>query len=138
MTLAAEHGKGVKTWPTGNKYAGQYVEDKREGEGEMIYADGSIYRGGWRQGNFHGKGELVFKTDRVGGLSFSARCAPPPCQHECLARTNAGNAARNESNHSDAAPRLDGETGLSTWAGLAYTAMWTRRWTRGREVVRSL
>jgi hypothetical protein len=33
-------GSGVFTWPDGRKYDGEYIDDKKEGNGKYIYADG--------------------------------------------------------------------------------------------------
>ena len=30
-------GKGVYTWPSGDKYEGDYVDDQKEGEGTYYY-----------------------------------------------------------------------------------------------------
>ena len=36
------HGRGLYTWPDGRKYEGQYIEDKKEGEGEYIWVNFSL------------------------------------------------------------------------------------------------
>lgn len=35
------------TWPDGRVYKGKYVNDLREGFGEMIESNGRVYRGDW-------------------------------------------------------------------------------------------
>ena len=42
-----KRGQGTMTYENGNKYEGQWVNDKKEGEGTMTYADGAKYEGQW-------------------------------------------------------------------------------------------
>lgn len=44
------HGKGEFRWANGNKYNGEYKEDKKDGYGEFTFADGKIYKGSWLNG----------------------------------------------------------------------------------------
>jgi len=44
------HGKGIFTWPSGERYEGEYYEDQKHGEGRLTYSDGSYYQGEWRGG----------------------------------------------------------------------------------------
>ena len=53
-----KHGKGVKTWPNGDRYAGDFVEDRKEGVG--TYAFG---RGPWAGERYEGE----FFNDRRHG-----------------------------------------------------------------------
>jgi hypothetical protein len=44
------HGAGILKWKDGKRYEGEFVNDKREGNGTFIWADGRRYIGGWRCG----------------------------------------------------------------------------------------
>ena len=43
-------------WPDQKQYIGQFVEDKRQGEGRFVWPDGREYTGGWQDGKQHGEG----------------------------------------------------------------------------------
>lgn len=56
-------GKGVFTWANGNIYKGDFKNDMREGDGEMIWKDDSSYKGEWKRGLPNGMGmALVIKA----------------------------------------------------------------------------
>lgn len=51
------HGYGVETFHNGERYAGQYLNDRQEGRGSSFYSNGGLkYVGEWRGGNPHGNG----------------------------------------------------------------------------------
>ena len=54
-----KHGQGTFNWESGNYYVGGYVEDLRHGYGEMYWADGSNYKGDWDSGMQHGFGTVT-------------------------------------------------------------------------------
>ena len=37
------------TWADGNVYQGNYMNDLKEGYGELEYTDGRVYKGKWSQ-----------------------------------------------------------------------------------------
>jgi hypothetical protein len=41
-------------------YKGRYVEDERNGYGEMYFTDGTVYKGNWVKGIQSGKGVMIF------------------------------------------------------------------------------
>lgn len=43
-------GKGVFIWNNGNKYTGDFLNDKRNGFGIFEWVDGRKYFGGWSNG----------------------------------------------------------------------------------------
>ena len=51
-------GKGTLTFPNGEKYNGNWVDDKEDGEGTFYYANGDIYIGNFKDGIKHGNGVL--------------------------------------------------------------------------------
>ena len=42
-------------------YQGQFVNDKREGQGTFVWADGRKYIGEWKAGKQHGVGTYISK-----------------------------------------------------------------------------
>ena len=46
-------------WPDGRRYEGQYVDDKKEGNGTFYWSDGRKYQGMWKNGKQDGKGEYT-------------------------------------------------------------------------------
>jgi hypothetical protein len=42
----------------GKKYAGNFINHKIEGKGEINLIDGSFYKGNFKNGKFHGLGVL--------------------------------------------------------------------------------
>lgn len=54
-------GYGVLVDNKGNKYEGNWKQNKRSGKGKQIYANGDVYDGGWHDDLKHGKGILYDK-----------------------------------------------------------------------------
>ena len=48
-------------WKDGKKYGGNFVNDKREGQGTFTWADGRQYIGEWKAGKQHGIGTYISK-----------------------------------------------------------------------------
>ena len=46
---------GEYTWPNGQKYTGDFVDDQFEGYGETTLVDGTIYKGYWKNDKRNGK-----------------------------------------------------------------------------------
>lgn len=44
------NGRGIYKWPDGRIYEGDYVDDKKEGQGILISASGKKYDGAWKSG----------------------------------------------------------------------------------------
>jgi hypothetical protein len=51
-----KHGRGVFTHASGNKYDGDYVHDKRNGRGVLTLANGNYYNGEWKDDERNGQG----------------------------------------------------------------------------------
>lgn len=68
-----KHGKGVKTWPTGDRYEGAFVEDRKEGSGKYTWsargpAAGERYSGAYLNDRRHGYGVYEWPSgDRYAG-----------------------------------------------------------------------
>ena len=54
------NGQGTYTWANGDKYIGEQRNDKREGQGTYTWADGEIYVGEWRNDKKNGKGTTTY------------------------------------------------------------------------------
>ena len=50
----------MKTYANGDKYEGDFVDDKKHGKGVYVYANGDKYEGDWLDGKKHGKGVITF------------------------------------------------------------------------------
>lgn len=73
------HGKGIWLQVDRSRYAGQWLDGKRNGWGEATFSTGGSYTGGWKDNKFDGHGKIVyagsgrtyeglFKDGRVAGL----------------------------------------------------------------------
>ncbi len=64
-----KHGQGVKTWASGDRYEGEFVEDRREGRGKYTWGRGrwagESYEGGYLADQRHGEGTYRFATGDV-------------------------------------------------------------------------
>ena len=54
-----KHGQGIIKYRNGNKYEGEWQDDKRCGQGKYTQADGFIYEGDWRDDWMYGQGSLT-------------------------------------------------------------------------------
>jgi hypothetical protein len=60
------NGRGTFTWKNdGRCYVGQYVLDKKHGEGVFRWPDGREYRGSWRQGKQDGVGVFLSQNGQL-------------------------------------------------------------------------
>ena len=55
-----ENGKGAYTWVSGDKYVGEFKDQRFEGLGAYTWADGNKYVGEYKEGNFNGKGTFTW------------------------------------------------------------------------------
>lgn len=64
-----KQGRGVKTWPNGDRYEGDFVADRKEGVGAYSYgrgpSAGERYEGEWHADRRHGYGEYRWPTGDV-------------------------------------------------------------------------
>ena len=49
-------GHGIKIFKNGDKYEGEWVQDKANGKGKFWHADGDYYEGFWLDDKAHGQG----------------------------------------------------------------------------------
>jgi len=53
------HGQGTYTIPSGQKYVGEFRDDKRDGQGTYTFPDGKKYVGEFRDDKYHGQGTFT-------------------------------------------------------------------------------
>ena len=58
-------GFGVFTWTDGRQYTGNFLNDKKEGKGELVWPDGKKYDGDWKNGRQHGEGYETCASDGI-------------------------------------------------------------------------
>ena len=84
LKAGRKHGKGVKTWPGGDRYEGGFVEDRREGTGMYTWGHasrwpGHRYTGGYLSDRRHGDGVYDWPNgDRLAGPWESDRYTGAP------------------------------------------------------------
>jgi hypothetical protein len=49
-------GKGIETFPNGEKYVGEFKDGKFHGQGTFTWSNGGKYVGEWKDGKEHGQG----------------------------------------------------------------------------------
>ena len=54
------YGTKTNTFANGDKYVGEYKNDKKHGHGSFSYSNGDKYVGQWKDGKRHGKGTATF------------------------------------------------------------------------------
>ena len=54
------NGWGTYTWANGDKYVGDFRDNKRNGQGTYTLANGNKYVGEWRNDNQHGQGTKTY------------------------------------------------------------------------------
>ncbi len=52
----APNGRGIQTWPGGDRYEGEFRAGRRHGSGTYVWSNGDRYQGEWRDGRQHGLG----------------------------------------------------------------------------------
>ena len=55
-------GKGIETFPNGEKYVGEIVSGKPHGQETMTFSDGNKYVGEFKDGKFHGQGTFTWSN----------------------------------------------------------------------------
>ena len=55
-----KNGQGTYTWPNGEKYVGEWRDDKYNGQGTLTLPNGEKYVGEWRDDKKNGQGTFTF------------------------------------------------------------------------------
>ncbi len=58
-------GKGILTFSNGNKYLGDWQQDKRHGEGKLAFNEGHVYIGGFVSSKMRGKGIMNYANGDI-------------------------------------------------------------------------
>ena len=56
------HGKGELIYPTGQKFEGMWIKNKREGRGKITDRDGSYIIAEWKNNDPHGCGICYYSN----------------------------------------------------------------------------
>ena len=62
MELAAALPRDIGTWANGDKYVGEFTDDKANGQGTITYPNGDKYVGEWRDDKMHGQGTYTYAS----------------------------------------------------------------------------
>ena len=54
------NGQGTYTFPSGEKYVGEYRDDKKHGQGTLTFPNGEKYVGEFRDDSYHGQGTYTY------------------------------------------------------------------------------
>ena len=61
-------GRGKYTYPNGDTYDGDWVNNKKHGVGTYLYSTSQVkYQGTWEEGKMDGTGEQVFANYKYKG-----------------------------------------------------------------------
>ena len=72
-----KHGRGVKTWPWGDRYEGGFANDKRSGYGVYFWASGDSYAGPWKDDAVAGRSTpMMIARFRATSESLAAMAKP--------------------------------------------------------------
>lgn len=70
-----QDGRGIMTFPNGDRYSGEYKNGKRNGCGTFVFANGRRYTGQFKDDHFEGLGEWMLETgDRYVGQFQKSKC----------------------------------------------------------------
>ena len=59
------NGKGTYDWENGQKYVGEWKDDKQDGQGTYTWPSGQKYVGEWKDGMYHGQGTFTYTDGTV-------------------------------------------------------------------------
>ncbi|MDC0542866.1 hypothetical protein OAO24_05345 [Methylophilaceae bacterium] len=56
------HGQGTYTYADGEKYVGEYKDGQVNGQGSYVWASGAKYEGEWKDDKMHGQGDYTYPS----------------------------------------------------------------------------
>lgn len=82
---------GAVTFNDGEKYVGEWKDNKRQGQGTNTYANGEKYVGGWKDGKQHGQGTYIYPdgTKEI-GYFMNDEFVPDICEGMGLSKGTSG------------------------------------------------
>ena len=82
-----KHGQGTATWPDGQKYVGEWKDDKKHGQGTHTWPNGQKYVGEYKDDKFHGQGTATFPDgDKWSGYYMNGEYVPNICSNMGLTK----------------------------------------------------
>jgi len=87
-----KHGQGVKSWPNGDRYEGEFFDDSKHGTGRYLFGRGpwagESYQGAFVNDRRHGMGVYRWATGDVysGPWENDAATGPPTAMMRALAK----------------------------------------------------
>ena len=85
------HGQGTYTYADGDKYVGEHKDGKKLGQGTYTYASGSKYVGEHKDGKKHGQGTYTFADGRKDrGYYMNGEYVPDICEGMGLSKGTSG------------------------------------------------
>ena len=67
-SLGERHGRGTLTTASGDKYVGEWKNDKKDGHGVASLACGDKYVGEWEDDKKHGRGTIMNASGASAGV----------------------------------------------------------------------
>ena len=85
------HGQGTYTHANGAKYVGNFKDDKSHGQGTYTYADGAKYVGNFKDEKYHGQGTYIWpEGKRETGFYMNNEYIPDICKNMGLSINSSG------------------------------------------------
>ena len=75
------HGQGTATFPSGDKHVGEFKDGMRHGQGTYTFASGDKYVGEWKNNMRHGQGTYTFPSGtKENGYFMNNEYVPDICE----------------------------------------------------------
>tara|TARA_B100001142_G_scaffold296659_1_gene318503 strand:- start:113 stop:544 length:432 start_codon:yes stop_codon:yes gene_type:complete len=75
------HGQGTYTFANGDKYVGEHLDGLQDGQGTYTFADGTQYVGEWQDNKRHGQGTYTFANGTIErGYYMNNEYVPDICE----------------------------------------------------------
>ena len=81
------HGQGTYTFASGDKYVGKWKDDKKHGQGTFTFANGDKYVGEFKDDMRHGQGTATFANgEQWEGYYLNDKYIPSTCENMGLVK----------------------------------------------------